>query len=80
MGLEKNTHPLVLLGDPDPESVATLSALVESWHYSVEVERSGPDALAHLKEGFHPALALLENDLPQLFGIEVVQAWHRHPH
>ena len=80
MSLEKKMGPLVLLGDPNPESAAALSALLQSWQYAVEVVRSGPEALARLNQEQPLSVALLENDLPQLSGIEVIQQWHRRPH
>lgn len=76
---KKDTPPLVLLGDSNPESARSLTALLESWKYAVEVAGSGPEVLARLCEGLLPAVVLLENDLPQMSGIEVVQEWHRKP-
>ncbi|HVJ07527.1 MAG TPA: diguanylate cyclase [Acidisarcina sp.] len=80
MSPENTTRPLILLADHNPESSSALTALLESWKYSVEVVCSGPEALARLNGANPPAVALLENRLPQLSGIEVVQEWHRHPH
>jgi len=66
-----HASPIVLVGCADAETSEGLTAILESWHYAVEVATNGADSLARLTGVTPPAMALLDMDLPGLGGAEI---------
>ena len=66
-----HASPIVLVGCADGEASEGLTAILESWHYAVEVVASGTEALERLTGPIPPAMALLDMDLPALGGAEI---------
>lgn len=66
-----HASPIVLVGCADAETSGALTAILESWHYAVEVAGSGTDALVRLTGVTPPTMALLDLDLPGLGGAEI---------
>ncbi|MFZ0633722.1 MAG: diguanylate cyclase [Acidobacteriaceae bacterium] len=79
MGTMVTVHasPIVLVGSAEEETSEALSAILESWHYAVEVATSGTEALARLTGPTPPAMALLDMDLPEPSGAEVAAELRR---
>ncbi len=69
-----HASPIVLVGCADAETSDALTAILESWHYAVEVAANGTDALVRLTGPTPPTLALLDMDLPAPDGAEIAAA------
>ena len=67
-----STSPIVLLGSANDRLIETLGSTLESWHYEIELARTGGDALARLDGANPPSIALLDMDLPDPGAAEVV--------
>ncbi|HEX3436368.1 MAG TPA: diguanylate cyclase [Pseudacidobacterium sp.] len=65
------THS-ILLADSDMESAASLISLLESWKYQVELLRDGTDAFKRMLAADAPSIAILDNNLPHMSGIDVI--------
>lgn len=66
-----HANPIVLVGCADAETSEELTAILESWHYAVEVMASGEEALVRLTDPMPPVMALLDMDLPAPGGAEI---------
>lgn len=62
----------ILLADADPESMAALRTLLESWNYRIETFTDGLSAFQRLNSPESPSMAILDYDLPQMKGLEVI--------
>jgi diguanylate cyclase (GGDEF)-like protein len=78
-----HVNPVVLVGSADAETSEALAAILESWHYAVEVAASGAEALARVTGPTPPTMALLDMDLPAPGGAEIAaelrqrrDSWH----
>ena len=69
--------PAILIGDADQEAAGHLRALLESWHYPVQVLAEGQAVLQRLMHPVPPAIAILDFDLPVLPAIDVVAEFRR---
>ena len=67
-----STSPIVLLGSANDRLIETLGSTLESWHYQIDLARSGTEALARLDSLAPPPIALLDMDLPEPGAAEVV--------
>ena len=67
----------ILLADSDSGSVTTLRALLESWHYQVEVFADGAAAYKRLNGPEPPALAIVDYELPSMKGFEIISETRR---
>ena len=67
-----STSPIVLIGSANDRLVETLGGTLESWHYQIELCRTGPDALARLDGDTPPPIALLDMDLPAPGAAEII--------
>jgi diguanylate cyclase (GGDEF)-like protein len=72
-----HASPIVLVGCADAEASEALTAILESWHYAVEVAASGAEALVRLIGPTAPAMALLDMDLPSPGGAEIAAELRR---
>jgi diguanylate cyclase (GGDEF)-like protein len=72
-----HASPIVLVGCADAETSDGLSAILESWHYAVEVTASGTEALVRLTGPTPPTMTLLDMDLPTLGGAEIAAELRR---
>ena len=72
-----HASPLVLVGCADVQTSESLTAILESWHYAVEMATRGIDALARLTGPTPPAIALLDMDLPAPGGAEIAAELRR---
>ncbi len=72
-----HASPIVLVGCADRETSEGLSAILESWHYAVEVTASGREALDRLIGPTPPTMALLDMDLPAPGGTEIAAELRR---
>lgn len=70
--LSVGTGPIVLIGCSHPGTVEYLTAILESWHYQVEVAENGMDALQRLESSRPPSISLLDMDLQSPGAVEVV--------
>lgn len=66
------TGPVVLIGCAHPGTVDYLSAMLQSWHYNVELAETGSDAMARMMCPIPPSMALLDMDLPSPGAVEIV--------
>lgn len=69
--------PAILIGDADQEAAHNLCALLESWHYPVEVLSEGHAVLQRLLDPAPPAIAILDFNLPVLPATDVVAEFRR---
>lgn len=60
-----STSPIVLLGSTNDRLIETLAGTLESWHYEIELVRSGSEALSRLDSTMPPPIAMLDMDLPE---------------
>ncbi len=58
-----STSPVVLLGSASERMIECLGGTLESWHYQVELARTGTEALSRLGSQNPPPIALLDMDL-----------------
>lgn len=72
LGIVSSGTPLVLVGSPDSHASEFLRDALASWHYHVEVVEDGREAIERLKAAGCPAIALLDMDLPNASGVEIV--------
>ncbi|HEX3662814.1 MAG TPA: diguanylate cyclase [Acidobacteriaceae bacterium] len=72
-----HASPIVLVGCADAETSEGLTAILESWHYAVEVAASGAEALVRLTGATPPAMAMLDMDLPVVGGAEIAAELRR---
>jgi len=63
--------PRVLLACSDPSLGADLHAVLDSWHYPVDVAENGADALRRMQSGTPPEIALLDISLAPPGGVEI---------
>ncbi|HYK34656.1 diguanylate cyclase [Alloacidobacterium sp.] len=70
-------HSSILLVDSDPDSASTLSALISSWNYHVEVLADGAAAFRRLNGANPPAMAIVNYELPSMKGFEVIAETRR---
>jgi two-component system cell cycle response regulator len=67
-----STSPIVLLGCANDRLIEVLGGTLESWHYQIDLARSGTEALARLDSLAPPPIALLDMDLSEPGAAEVV--------
>ncbi|MFY9747026.1 MAG: diguanylate cyclase [Acidobacteriaceae bacterium] len=67
-----STSPIVLVGSSSSSTIDYLAAILESWHYQIEVARNGSDALGRIDSANPPSIALLDMDLASPNAVEVV--------
>jgi len=67
-----STSPIVLLGTDNERLIETLGGTLESWHYQIDLVRTGTEALERLNSLTPPPIALLDMDLPGSGAAEVV--------
>jgi two-component system cell cycle response regulator len=67
-----STSPIVLIGSSSSTTTDYLAAILESWHYQIEVARNGTDALGRIDSVNPPSIALLDMDLTSPNAVEVV--------
>ena len=67
-----STSPVVLIGSSNARTTDYLAAILESWHYQIEVAHNGADALTRIGSPSPPAIALLDMDLPSPSAADVV--------
>jgi two-component system cell cycle response regulator len=67
-----STSPIILLGSANPSMIEYLAGTLESWHYQVELARTGSEALARIDSDSPPSIALLDMDLPAPTAVEIV--------
>jgi two-component system cell cycle response regulator len=67
-----STSPIVLVGSSSSTTTDYLAAILESWHYQIEVARNGTDALGRIDSVNPPSIALLDMDLTSPNAVEVV--------
>jgi two-component system cell cycle response regulator len=67
-----STSPIVLIGSSSSTTTNYLAAILESWHYQIEVARNGTDALGRIDSVNPPSIALLDMDLTSPNAVEVV--------
>ncbi|HEX4310366.1 MAG TPA: GGDEF domain-containing response regulator [Acidobacteriaceae bacterium] len=67
-----STSPIVLLGSSNPSMIECLAGTLESWHYQVDLAKTGADALARIDSDTPPPIALLDMDLPTPSAVEIV--------
>jgi two-component system cell cycle response regulator len=67
-----STSPIVLLGSSSPSMIELLAGTLESWHYQVDLAKTGADALARIDSDTPPPIALLDMDLPAPSAVEIV--------
>ncbi|HEX3987644.1 MAG TPA: diguanylate cyclase [Acidobacteriaceae bacterium] len=79
MGTMVTVHasPIVLVACADAETSESLTAILESWHYAVEVAANGTEALVRLTTATAPAMALLDMDLPVVSGAAIAAELRR---
>ena len=68
-----STSPIVLLGSASDRMIECIAGTLESWHYQVELARTGAEALSRLDSQNPPPIALLDMDLPSPGAADV--AW-----
>jgi two-component system cell cycle response regulator len=66
----------VLMAIADAEESQRLQALLTSWQCEVETAASAAEVLLRLEDGDAPSVVLLDADLPDRGGIEVVRELH----
>ncbi|MGC2298804.1 MAG: diguanylate cyclase [Acidobacteriaceae bacterium] len=66
------TSPIVLVGSSNSTTTDYLAAILESWHYQIEVAQNGTDVLGRLDSGNPPSIALLDMDMSAPDPAEVV--------
>jgi diguanylate cyclase (GGDEF)-like protein len=67
-----SASPIVLLGCANDRLIEVLGGTLESWHYQIDLARSGTEVLARLDSSTPPPIALLDMDLPEPGAAEVV--------
>lgn len=67
-----STSPLVLVGSSNGNVLEKLAGTLESWHYQVELARTGEETLGRLDSPNPPSIALLDMDLLAPAAVEVV--------
>jgi two-component system cell cycle response regulator len=67
-----STSPIVLIGSSSSTTTNYLAAILESWHYQIEVARNGTDVLGRIDSVNPPSIALLDMDLTSPNAVEVV--------
>jgi two-component system cell cycle response regulator len=70
----------ILLADANQESASALRSLLESWNYQVEILEDGTAAFRRLTGPEPPALAILDCNLPEMSGLEVITEIRRRSH
>lgn len=71
------TSPVVLLGSMNPRMIENLAGTLESWHYQVEIARTGGEAQARLESANPPSIAILDMDLEDPPSVEIVWEFRR---
>jgi diguanylate cyclase (GGDEF)-like protein len=66
------TRPSILLADSNPKSATVMVQRLESWSYRVETIADGTESFKRLLASDAPDIAILDNDLPSMKGIEVI--------
>ncbi|HEX6885738.1 MAG TPA: response regulator [Planctomycetota bacterium] len=74
---EENKKKSLLLVDDEADVAQGLAALLRARGYEVEIARDGLEALARLEDGPLPDLVLLDYEMPQLDGEEVLARLRR---
>lgn len=69
----------ILVAEDDPASRELIGELLAAEGYSVEMAVDGRDALSRLQSGAPPDLVLLDIQMPQLDGYEVMRRLRRMP-
>jgi len=69
--------PAILIASPDPPTTSQLIAALRDWRYPVETVGSGVEALQILTSATPPAIALLDAELSEMHGIEIVTELRR---
>jgi CheY-like chemotaxis protein len=64
----------ILVVDDNPDSITILQSILETRGYRVVVADSGPTALQRVQEEPCPDLVLLDVMMPEMNGLEVLQA------
>ncbi|HZU08684.1 MAG TPA: diguanylate cyclase [Pseudacidobacterium sp.] len=72
MASDPQNRPSILLADPDPESVEVLVPLLQTWNYEIETVRDGVEGFKRLLAPDAPAIAILDDNLPHMRGIEII--------
>jgi diguanylate cyclase (GGDEF)-like protein len=67
-----STSPIVLLGCANPRMIEYLAGTLESWHYQVDLAKTGGEALARLDSDTPPSIAILDIDLTGPSSVEIV--------
>ncbi len=67
-----STSPIVLIGSANDRLIESLGGTLESWHYQIDLARTGPEALSRLDSPAPPPIALLDMDLPDPGAAEIV--------
>jgi two-component system cell cycle response regulator len=66
------TRPSILLADPNLESAAVMIQMLQSWGYQVETTTDGAESFKRLLASDAPHIAILDNNLTAMKGIEVI--------
>ena len=72
MASDPQNRSSILLADPDPESVEVLVPLLQTWNYEIETVRDGVEGFKRLLAPDAPAIAILDDNLPHMRGIEII--------
>jgi two-component system, cell cycle response regulator len=70
----------ILLAEASPESTASLRSLLESWNYQVETLDDGAAVFKRLTGPEPPTVAILDQNLPSMSGLEVITEIRRRSH
>ena len=66
--------PQILVATNDSETGSRLAALLDEWRYPHVLVEDGVSALRYLTHPQPPAIALIDNDLPSIAGLQVVHS------
>jgi len=77
MGELSGSGTLVLVGSSDGRMVTSLTAMLETLKFDVETTDRGSLALLRLEQENPPAITLLDMDLPNRSGVEVIEELRR---
>ncbi len=75
--LNLDVSPTVLLGCSDPGTTQYLTAMLDGWHYPVDVADNGATALRRMQSSAPPEIALLDISLATPGGVEIAWAVRR---
>ncbi|MDI3254488.1 MAG: diguanylate cyclase [Bacillota bacterium] len=65
-------RPTILLAEPDKEAAGHLAGMLTNWKYTVEMIEDGAECFRRLLAPDAPTIAILDNNLPAMKGIEVI--------